>query len=122
MPIPNYYKEGVFDCSERSAYVEWYLENHGIPARIVVGYAKPFLGEGGNHAWVEAYVKAGIYGYGWVRIETSEMSLFGGVYIHTLTIFDALFTEYEPKIYFEDIYEAVRYYRSTIEWDWWNVE
>jgi len=113
MPIPNYYKKGVFDCSERSAYVEWYLENHGVYARIVVGFAQPFLGEGGNHAWVEAYTTEG-----WVMIETSERGLFGGVYVHR---YGSLLTTYQPMHIFNDIYDAVRYYGSIDEWDWWNV-
>jgi hypothetical protein len=122
MPIPDYYKENVFDCSERSAFVEWYLENIGISARIVVGYAKPFLSEGENHAWVEAYVQAGVYGYGWALIETSGIGLFGQVLKpYVVNIVESLFIEYQPRMRFENIYEAVQYYGSIEEWDWWNV-
>jgi hypothetical protein len=113
MPIPNYYKENVFDCSERSAYVEWYLENHGVYARIVVGFAEPFLEEGNYHAWVEAYTTEG-----WIMIETSERGLFGGVYVHRYGTF---LTSYQPMFRFDNIYNVVRHDRSVDEWDWWNV-
>jgi hypothetical protein len=34
---------------------------------------------------------------------------------------ESLFIKYQPRIRFENIYEAVQYYGSTEEWDWWNV-
>lgn len=43
------YQEDVFDCSEMSAYLEWYLENEGWHTIIVVGDS-PF--GAGRHAWL----------------------------------------------------------------------
>jgi len=60
----EYYKKGVCDCSDLSAYMEWWLECHGVHAYIVEGNQLPFeisIGnrtyveeEGGLHSWVEA--------------------------------------------------------------------
>jgi hypothetical protein len=35
--LEDYYKENESDCSELSAYSEWWLEGHGIDAYIVEG-------------------------------------------------------------------------------------
>ena len=42
---PHEYEAGVYDCSERSAYVERYLENRGFDADIVTSDKE-------KHAWV----------------------------------------------------------------------
>ena len=48
---PHGYKETVFDCSEMSAYTEWYLENKGFNTVICA-----------NETWGHAYVRADING------------------------------------------------------------
>jgi hypothetical protein len=52
------YQADVFDCSERSAYVEWLLQCHGFDAGFCVDGSGPWVvadGEGYNvHMWVTA--------------------------------------------------------------------
>ena len=49
--MPKGYREGVFDCSEMSAYTEWALQNSGFDAYIAVGKT-PWNTSSGHHAWV----------------------------------------------------------------------
>lgn len=53
------YEYGVFDCSEMSAYLDWFLKGHGFKSSICVDRI-PSFGTGG-HAWlkVEVTTKAG---------------------------------------------------------------
>ena len=52
------YQEGVFDCSDMSAYLEWYLENEGWHAKIVLGDS---LSGSGKHAWLLVETSEGKY-------------------------------------------------------------
>ena len=97
------YEETVFDCSEMSAYMEWYLENAGWNCNIVVGDT-PF--GSGRHAWL--------------LVETSE-DAYMPVESTTIEIvwwadpnFDNYFV-YESS--FETIIEALDYLES--DYDWW---
>jgi len=101
------YEEGVFDCSERSAYLEWYLENHGFEAYIAENATR-------HHVWV--LVRADLP-------EPLERPIKGLYAIET--------TENPPKVWagccewmrysniFVDIHEAYQW--SNTEFDWWNV-
>jgi len=98
------YQEGVFDCSEMSAYLEWYLENEGWHTYIVCGEA-PW--DGGYHAWLLVETSLDHY----MPVESTNIEVVWWDDPH----FDDYFTyDYE----FETIQEAVAY--SESEFDWWK--
>jgi len=98
------YEEGVFDCSEMSAYLEWYLENEGWHTIIVVGDS-PF--GSGRHAWLVVEASEGEYMP--VESTTGEIVWWENQY------FDNYF-EYDRS--FETIQEAIAYDES--DFDWWK--
>lgn len=87
------YNKGVFNCSERSAFVEYYLENEGFNTTIV-----------GNesHAWVIVEVEP----HEWVNVECV---------CSPPTIGKA---PDNYKVRYENIYEAIK--DEPNEYDWWN--
>jgi len=98
------YEEGVFDCSEMSAYLERYLENEGWNAVILVGDS-PF--STGRHAWLLVETSEGAY----MPVESTTLQ----VVWWSNPNYDEYF-EYEQS--FETIFEALEY--SETEFDWWN--
>jgi len=93
---PHSYEECVFDCSDMSAYTEWFLENKGFDTVICA-----------NKTWGHAYVRTYINGENVniecippVRITSSER------YNH-------------PEEVYVDIYGALE---SVYPWefDWWS--
>ena len=99
------YEEGVFDCTEMTAYLERYLENHGWHAKIVVGDA-PF-GSGG-HAWLLVETSEGKY----MPVESTKIEIVWW----SDPNFDNYWT-YDHK--FETISQALSY--SENGFDWWTV-
>jgi len=106
------YEEGVCDCSERSAYLEWYLENHGFEAYIAENTTR-------HHVWV--LVRARYEGKdlpqplehpieGLYAIETTK---------NPPTIWAACGEWMECSNLFADIHEAYQW--SNTEFDWWTV-
>ena len=101
------YKIYYFDCSEMSAYLEYYFENVGYDAKIVFGTAGTY---GAGHAWVTVY--AGTEEF---QIEPTN-----------LTIISA--QEYSSGGYSADsicdsIYEIEEDWSGNLaEWDWWDTE
>lgn len=93
---PHSYEECVFDCSEMSAYTEWFLENKGFDTVICA-----------NKTWGHAYVRTYINGKN-VNIEC---------------IPPVRITSYErynhPEDIYVDIFEALD---SNYPWefDWWS--
>jgi hypothetical protein len=98
------YQEGVFDCSEMSAHLEWKLENEGWHTYIVVGNS-PF--GSGKHAWLLVETSEGAYMP--VEPTTIEVVWWSSPY------FDNYF-RYDHE--FETIQEALAY--SETEFDWWK--
>ena len=98
------YQEGVFDCSEMSAYLEWKLENEGWHTYIVIGDC-PF--GPGNHAWLLVETSNDQY----MPVESTTMS----VVWWDSQYFDSYFT-YEHQ--FESIQDALSH--SATEFDWWK--
>lgn len=87
------YKENYFDCSERSAFVEYLLENEGFNTDIV-----------GNetHCWVIVEAEAGKF-----------------VHIETVTP-PPYFIDNKQHLYrYRSIYEAMQ--SNSDEYDWWNI-
>ena len=97
------YEEGVFDCSEMSAYLEWYLENEGWNTIIVVGDS-PF--GPGFHAWLLVETSEGKYMP--VESTTAEIVWWDDPYFDNYWIYDYTF---------ETIQDALDYYET--EFDWW---
>ena len=98
------YQESVFDCSEMSAYLEWYLENEGWHTYIVCGET-PW--DGGYHAWL--LVETSTDHYMPVESTTIEIVWWDNPYFDNYFIYDYRF---------ETIQEAVDYNES--EFDWWK--
>ena len=98
------YKEGVFDCSEMSAYIEWKLENEGYHVDIVSG-TTPW--SDGNHTWLLVETSLGYYMP--VEATTYDLVKWDSPY------FDKYF-EYGHK--FETIQDALAY--AYEEFDWWQ--
>lgn len=98
------YQEGVFDCSEMSAYLEWWLENEGWHAKIVVGDS-PF--GSGRHAWLLVETSKGKY----MPVEPTN--------IEVVWWDDPHFDNYWVYDYkFETILDALD--NSETEFDWWE--
>jgi len=98
------YEEDVFDCSEMSAYMERYLENHGFNAIILVG--DPF--GLGSHAWVLA--ETGESEYMPVEATAPRVVLWGE------ENFEHYF-EYNRE--YQTIYDAID--DNSAQYDWWVV-
>jgi len=92
------YQEDEFDCSEMSAYMEWYLEKYGFNASICT--SQHFEGSKG-HAWVMVDTKDGV-----VYIEATAKN--------NLIRRDGDYTR--PEKVYESIYEI----RNVEEFDWWT--
>ena len=103
--IDGIYVEGVFDCSEMSAYIEWKLENEGYHTVIVIGTA-PSDPEG-YHAWLLVETSVGHY----MPVEATQYDIvyWSDPYFDNYFIYD---TE------FETIQDALEY--SYEEFDWWT--
>jgi hypothetical protein len=125
LQLEEYYKANVSDCSELSAYLEWWLEGHGIHAYIVEGSiaAHPAIAvgnfvyeadDGGPHVWVATELESDS-----ILIECT------GVYL----VPDALQPYYIEEERFEDVQALVMWYheegydfQSVLrEYDWWEV-
>ena len=99
------YEANVFDCSEMSGCLEWWLENRGWHAKIYVGDS-PF--SSGKHAWLIVETSDGNY----MPVEATT--------IRVVWWDDPYFDNYWEYDYrFETIQEAIDYYES--EFDWWEL-
>jgi hypothetical protein len=125
LQLEDYYHANVSDCSELSAFVEWWLEGRGMHAYIVEGRiaAHPEIAvgnfvyeadDGGPHVWVATEL-----GGDSILIECT------GVYL----VPDALQPYYIEEDRFEDVQALVMWYyeegydfQSVLrEYDWWEV-
>ncbi len=110
------YQEDYFDCSEMSAFIEWYLEGHGVDTVIVTGErnqphnisAGGFEYEkgAGDHAWIISNVSGGR-----VLIEPTLARV----------VPKSLERYYFADNTYNDIYDVVGSSRSVVEYDWWTV-
>ena len=98
------YQEGVFDCSEMSAFLERHLENEGWHAKIILGDSPS---DSGRHAWLLVETSEGKY----MPVESTNIE----VVWWENPYFDN-YWEYDYE--FETIQEAIDYYES--EFDWWK--
>ena len=93
--MPHSYEEGVWDCSESSAYVERILENRGFDTVICANRTQ-------QHAWISVSLAATI-----VNCEC----------IPPIYITDADSYSHREVVY-ADIYDALEG-ECPREWDWW---
>ena len=98
------YQAGVFDCSEMSTCLEWFLENMGWHVKIYSGDS-PF--GSGSHAWLIVETSEGKY----MPVESTTLE----VVWWSDTNFDN-YWEYENR--FETIQDAIAYSQS--DYDWWE--
>jgi len=99
------YKANVFDCSEMSAFLEWYLENEGWHTKIMTGKAPD--GSGLDHAWLMVETSES----GYMPVEATAWAI---VYWDN-PYFENYF-EY-PVGEFETIQEVMEY--APEEFNWW---
>jgi hypothetical protein len=124
-PLDDYYEVDISDCSEMSAYMEWWLENHGVHSYLVTGEKLPHPEikagkwvysedkDGGPHAWVISFIDDRT-----VLIECT------GVYV----VPSELEHYYAAEYVFEDLQELVTYYHEDgydgqailEDFDWWD--
>ena len=124
--LPKSYELNIFDCSESAAYLEYALENAGFTAQIAVG-PTPWDRSSGHHAWVIAYTEE-------YRVAIEATALTG-----VDKFFDFLLSRTPGVVYsndslvsgwqnyydgydhlFQNIFEAIRYYGTTEQWNWWE--
>ena len=98
------YKEGVFDCSEMSAFLERHLENEGWHAKIILGDSPS---GSGSHAWLLVETSEGKY----MPVESTNIEV-----VRWENPYFDNYWEYDYE--FETIQEAIDYYES--EFDWWK--
>ena len=116
LKMPHRYEKNVFDCSEKAAYVEWFLSNKGFNVSIC---------EGNCHSWVVVMINGTS-----VAIETDENAtssfvrgdgfvvIFmqdGDPVIHP----DPNASIPQPSVVYDDIYEAAK--TNGREYNWWAV-
>jgi len=124
--LPRDYEVGVFDCSESAAFLEWVLQNAGFITHIAIGPA-PWERDSGYHAWVIVYTEEHKVAIEATAItgEYKMLGLFSGrtpgiVYSDDPLIpgWQHYYEGYEHL--YKNIYEAIRSYRGTREWNWWE--
>jgi hypothetical protein len=99
------YAEGVFDCSQMSAYLEWKFENEGYHTIIVNGNSPD--GDSNKHAWLLVETSEGKY----TPVEATAYDI--------VSMKSPDFEKYfQYEFRFESIQEALEY--NPREYKWWN--
>ncbi|KAF5415448.1 MAG: hypothetical protein C5S48_05920 [Candidatus Methanogaster sp.] len=114
--LADTYQEDYFDCSEMSAFMEWYLEGHGVDTVIAAGERNQLhnISAGGfeyekgtgDHAWIVAKISGES-----VLIEPTLARV----------VPKSIEKYYIADTTYHDIYDAVSASRSVEEYDWWTV-
>ncbi|MBU2595013.1 MAG: hypothetical protein KKG02_10800 [Candidatus Edwardsbacteria bacterium] len=86
------YEPNEFDCSEMSAFLEYWLERNGFNADIVLDL---------THSWVVVEVEPS----NWIHVEATGVN-------------PSIITERKYIRRLKDIYDAMNYFRD--ECDWWK--
>jgi hypothetical protein len=98
------YQEDYFDCSEMSAYVEYYLERNDYQASI-------FISTSFDHAWVMVYSTEG-----WIPIEAT------GLFIPTPANCKDYYIYSEPDERYDSIGVYWDSFQTMSEVDWWQTK
>lgn len=106
------YKENVYDCSNMSAQLQWFLEANDIKAKIIVG--KPDWAKT-THAWVFAYGD-----FGKIAIEATTQKI---VYDGGLHLFSTVDTSYYDDKNIYNQYDSIFGIPDDekAEFEWWNI-
>jgi hypothetical protein len=87
------YKANYFDCSERSAFLEYLLENEGFNTLIV---------EDKSHCWIVVEVEKGKF-----------------VHVEAVSSPPHIMEAREYFYCYKTVYDAIQ--TSSTEYDWWNI-
>lgn len=98
------YKTDEWDCSNMAAYLEWVLENAGIPTRIHAGY---------GHAWLLIW-----------RSDKQEWWAYECTGLHWINPW-AGGAYYRPELVWDNIYDVQQWHHPFLrhfawEWCWWT--
>ncbi len=96
------YKEDYFDCSEMSAYIEYYLEQKGYQASIFI--------IPNEHAWVMVYTTEG-----WIPIETTNLFIATPTNCKNFSMYSEAGSRYDS---IGEIWDEVE---NISEFDWWDT-
>ncbi|MCW3134472.1 MAG: hypothetical protein N2V78_09120 [Methanophagales archaeon] len=99
------YEDGVIDCSEISAYYEWFLENKGY--HTFFAWSTHIIGS--NHMWLLVETSEGL-----IPIETSCGQK--AVILNKFSYSE----NYNMGHTCDTIYEAIKVFGIS-EVDWWNI-
>lgn len=126
--LERFYEVDINDCSELSAYMAWWLENHGIHAYIVLGEIEPhpeivFENKHLNRRYSYPEQKEAVP-HAWVLIEDGRFIECTGVYI----VPQELKPYYKKELVFEDLNELLFYHSKKgynvtevlSEYNWWD--
>lgn len=104
------YKEDYFDCSEMSAYLEWYFERNGYKTDIVIGHTETLSTNNSplSHAWVR------------VHGENNSLIMVEATCCEVLPQF-WYDSEYHEEMSFSNIYKSDNTLFGIDEFDWWNT-
>ena len=116
LKMPHKYEKNVFDCSEKAAYVEWFLSNRGFNVSIYEEY---------RHSWVVVTINCTPIA---IEAEENATSSFvrgdGFVIIFVEGGDPVIYPDPgasipEPSVVYGAIYEAAK--NNGHEYDWWTV-
>jgi hypothetical protein len=95
-----------FDCSQKSSYLLWKLQNRGFQAKIDISHH--FGGSASNcgHAWIEVIIRGKTYYIETLNHKFDNMLVDGSYYQH----WERQYSTIEEAIQGEGI----------DEWSWWN--
>lgn len=107
------YEFGTFDCSEMSAYLDWFLKSHGFKTSICVG-SIPYSGEI-DHAWLKAEVT--VTGNDNETVYIDGADTFIRICEPGMMGYDSY---NRPVLEFGSIFDLVNNGWSENEFNWWN--
>ena len=100
------YAKDEWDCSNMALYIEWVLENAGIPAKIYAGY---------GHAWVVVWRTDVVETGEWVAFECVGLHWIhpwsNGRYYHPVWEWDSIYNLRK--------WHGCHSYAFAREWCWW---
>ena len=121
LKMPHKYEKNVFDCSEKAAYVEWFLSNRGFNVSICEGD----LYEEYRHSWVVVTINGTPIAIEAVENATSSFVRGDGFVVIFMQGGDPVIypdpdaSSPQPSVVYDDIYEAAK--NNGHEYDWWAV-
>lgn len=107
------YEYGVFDCSEMSAYLEWFLKSHGFKTSMCINII-PSSGLVG-HTWLKVDV---------ITVDGSNETVYVEGTTSPIGVYEPGMMGYDnyshPVEEFDSVFEFVDRGWLETEFDWWN--